>query len=136
MPARKPGKGAGRFLCRIRTFLLICLTWVFFRARTLRDAIYYITRMWTRWDGWTLFDGRLYTLGLDRFEWNILVAGLVFLLLVDLVRKYRGQELAGFLAQQNLWFRWLVVIGLILGALVYGEYGINFDSAQFIYFVF
>jgi len=118
------------------TFALVAVAWVFFRAQTLSEAVYYIKRMCTRWDGWSLFDGKLYTLGLDRFEWNILAVGLILLLLADLIRKYRGQEAAAFLAQQNLWFRWLVIIGLILGSLVYGEYGIHFDSAQFIYFVF
>ena len=38
--------------------------------------------------------------------------------------------------EQNLWFRWMVVIGLVVAIIVYGEYGIAFDSNQFIYFQF
>ena len=38
--------------------------------------------------------------------------------------------------QQNLLFSWLAVIALGVSILIYGKYGINFDSRQFIYFAF
>ena len=42
-----------------------------------------------------------------------LAVGLVVLLLADLVRYFKKQQLDAFLAEQNLWFRWGVLLALI-----------------------
>lgn len=123
----------GQVLC---TFCLTCFAWIFFRAKSFLSALLYIRRLFTRWNPWVLFNESMYSLGLDRREMNILFFSLLVLLLVDLLRYLRKENVAAFLMKQNLWFRWLVVFGLIVMILVYGEYGLNFDSAQFIYFNF
>ncbi len=120
----------------ILTFAFVDLAWIFFRADSIGTAVRYIGRMVTRFDPWTLFDGTLYTLGLDRFEFSILWVALIALFLVDLLRYFKKMNLAVFLMEQCLWFRWLVVFGLIFACLVYGVYGIKFESSQFIYFQF
>lgn len=118
------------------TFFLTTITWIFFRAGSLAEALYFIRRLFTKWNPWVLFDESLYTLGLDRVEANILIVSVVVLLLVDLLKYCRNMEFSAFLMKQNLWFRWLAALALIVAVLVYGEYGVNFDSAQFIYFNF
>ncbi|MCD8326700.1 MAG: MBOAT family protein [Lachnospiraceae bacterium] len=118
------------------TFLLVTFAWIFFRAEDLEQALYFLNRLFTRWNPWNFFNGSLYEFGLDRMECHILLAGLVLLFFVDLVRERKKEDLGNFLLRQNLWFRWAVVIGLILGCLVYGVYGVDFDSTQFIYFTF
>ena len=82
------------------------------------------------------FNEGLYEYGLDRVEVNILFAALFVLLLVELLKYFKKQRISEFLMEQNLWFRWIVVIGMIVACVVYGEYGISFDSNQFIYFQF
>jgi len=69
-------------------------------------------------------------------EMNILVISLVCLFVVDLIKYRRSVSVSDVLMKQNLWFRWVVVIGLIVAVLVFGEYGIDFDSNKFIYFDF
>ena len=118
------------------TFCLVDFAWIFFRSDTLKDALYYIYRILTRWDLWTLFDESLYNLGLNRFEMNILYVSLLVLLLVDLVRYKKGQRIDVFLAEQCIWFRWMVVFGLIFAVIIFGMYGPAFDAQQFIYFQF
>lgn len=120
----------------ISTFLLVDVAWIFFRAPGISDALEYCRRMVVKWDPWSFFDGTLYTLGLDRPEMNILAAAVVILLLVDILRYKKKMDLAGFLQEQCIWFRWLVIFALIIAVLVYGVYGINFESQQFIYFQF
>ncbi len=118
------------------TFLLTTAAWIFFYAGSFQEAVTFIRQILFCWDPWSFFDGSLYEFGLDRPEFLILLGGLFILLLVDLIRERKGEDLAAFLMRQNLWFRWAAVIGLILGCLVYGVYGVNFDSTQFIYFNF
>ena len=118
------------------TFSLTTLTWVFFRAKTLEEALYFFERMFTRWNPWVFFNEGLYNFGLDRVEVNILFVALITMFLVEWVKYTKNKLISDFLMEQNLWFRWLVVIGWIVVILVYGEYGITFDSNQFIYFQF
>ena len=118
------------------TFSLTTLTWVFFRAKTLEEALYFFERMFTRWNPWVFFNEGLYNFGLDRVEVNILFVALITMFLVEWVKYTKNKVISDFLMEQNLWFRWGVVIGWIVGILVYGEYGLNFDSNQFIYFQF
>lgn len=118
------------------TFCLTAFAWIFFRAGTLRNSFYYIGRMFTRWNPWVLFDQSLYTWGLDVVEFHILAAALAVLLLVDLIRYRKHLDFGRFLQKQNLWFTWLTLTAMVVSILVYGKYGINFDSKQFIYFAF
>ncbi|MCR4761908.1 MAG: MBOAT family protein [Lachnospiraceae bacterium] len=118
------------------TFALTSFAWIFFRAASLSDALFYIGRLFTRPDPWSLFDGSIYALGLDVAQMHVLAFSLALLFLVDLLRARRHQEPGDFLKEQNLWFRFAVPLMMILVILVYGAYGVDFDSARFIYFTF
>lgn len=118
------------------TFSLTTFAWIFFRAASVDEAFYYIQRIFTKWNPWVLFDQSLYTLGLDIIEMNVLIIALTLLLLVDILRYVKNMDFSAFLMKQNTWFRWAVVLFMIVGVLVYGKYGVEFDSAQFIYFDF
>lgn len=125
-----------RLLRMIVSFCMIVFAWIFFRADTITDALRFIKRIWEKQTPWILFNGGIYELGLDRVEMNILFFSLLLLLLVDLVRYTKKQTIDVFLMEQNIWFEWAVVIGLILMLFVFGEYGAAFDAQQFIYFQF
>jgi D-alanyl-lipoteichoic acid acyltransferase DltB (MBOAT superfamily) len=125
-----------KFLQTAITFGLVTAAWNFFRADSIIAALKIIKHVFTQASPWIFFDGTLYELGLDRTEMNILIVSIVILLLVDLVRYNLKQTLDEFLMDQNLWFEWAVVIGLIVMIFVYGEYGVTFDPQQFIYFQF
>ncbi len=118
------------------TFALTTFAWIFFRADTIKDAVFFIRRMITRIDLWALFDGSLYKFGTDRVDFHVICLAFVMMLIVDLIRIKKKEDIGGFLLRQNLIFRWVVLLALILGTLVYGAYGVDFDSSQFIYFRF
>lgn len=118
------------------TFLLVDFAWIFFRSDSLKDAFYYIERIFTRWNPWALYDGTLYNCGLDRFEINILLAAIVVLILVDIVGYKKQMRIDSFLKSQCIWFRWGTVLMWMMGIAIYGMYGIGYDAKQFIYFQF
>lgn len=120
----------------VSTFLLVDFAWIFFRGRSISVALSYCKRIFTRWDPWSLAGGELFNLGLDRPEFSILIAAVLVLFLVDLVRYLKKQTIDAFLREQCIWFRWGVIMLLILSTMVYGIYGVKFESAQFIYFQF
>lgn len=118
------------------TFALVTFAWIFFRADSIRDALHYIYRIGLRPTPWLLFNGGIYTLGLNRVEMNILAVSVMLLYLIELVRYRRGVTIDIFLMRQNLWFRWLFMIGTVMMIFIYGKYGAGFDPQQFIYFQF
>ena len=118
------------------TFALTTFAWIFFRAGSMGQTFLYVRNLFTRWNPWVFFDESLYTFGLDRREAGILFAALIALVIVDLVRYWKGLNLGEALCRQNLAFRWIVMIFLVVVVIVYGVYGIDFDSAKFIYFTF
>ena len=125
-----------KFLQTAVTFVLVVFAWIFFRADSIGDALQYIRRIWVRPTPWVLFNGEIFTLGLDRPEMNILFVAICMLGLVDLVRYRKKMTLDVFLMQQNLWFRGGIMIGLVVLIFVCGKYGVGFDPKQFIYFQF
>ncbi len=118
------------------TFLLVDFAWIFFRANSIGVALSFCKRLFTKWDPWSLFNGEIYTLGLDRPEFNILVVSVMILFLADLIRYKKKQDVVAFLQEQCIWFRWGAVMLLTLAILVFGIYGVKFESSQFIYFQF
>ena len=118
------------------TFFMVMLAWIFFRAETLGDAVKYIIRLFSQFDPWSLFNGNIYTYGLNRFQMNILLFSLVLLFLISLIKKLKKLNLAEFLMTQGFVFRWGTVLFLILFIYVFGMYGEGFDAKQFIYFQF
>lgn len=120
----------------IVTFILVDFAWIFFRADRFLDSISIISQIFTRWNPWILFDGSLYSLGLDIAEMHILVVSILMLMLVDMVRYRTGKIITEYLKEQCLWFRWLVIIAIFWGVAIYGVYGPGFSAVSFIYFQF
>lgn len=118
------------------TNVIIGITWIFFRSTTFTDAIHYLRRMFTCNNPWVLSDGSLYELGLNYTEMHILWLAVLALAAVSMIRYVKHMRFALWLEEQVIWFRWIVIYALIFANLVYGIYGINFDTAQFIYFQF
>lgn len=125
-----------RFGKIVITFICVNIAWVFFRAESLSHAAEYLKCMFTRFNPWVLSGEGIYELGLDHREFGILVAALLALFAVSFIRKKCGKEIGVFLAEQNLYFRWIVYIVLILVIIIFGVYGVDFSSAKFIYFDF
>ena len=117
----------------IVTFLLIDLSWIFFRAENSREAVGFLIRMFQGLRISALFDGSLYRMNLDKGEFWIAVAAIVILGVVSAM-QYRGFRLREALAKQGMWFRFMVYLGIIFAILIFGIYGPNFNASEFIYF--
>lgn len=120
----------------LATFVLTDFAWIFFRSEGIWPALSFIKRIFVDFDPWALFNGTLYTLGLDRVEMNILLAALLFLIAGDLLKYFKNCSIVDFLLRQNVVFQYLCVTCLILAVLIFGVYGPAFDAQAFIYFQF
>ena len=124
-----------RLLKTLVTFLLINLTWVFFRAESLGDAAEILRRMFSVNNLWIFTDGTLFHMGLDVIEFWTLMAAIGVLFIVDLLHE-KGIELRKKLYEQELWFRWFVYLIALFSIILLGIYGEQYDASAFVYFQF
>lgn len=119
-----------RFRKEIGTFLLVDFAWIFFASDSFMTAIYTIRQMFTVFQA-----ASIWSLGLNRGQWFFLLAGIVILMVVDVWHE-QGKAVFEMVNRKELWFRWMLYLGLIWFTIMFGVYGIKYDTSQFIYFQF
>lgn len=125
-----------QFFQGLCTFFLFVLSLVFFRADTVKDALYYLYRMFMTFDVWSLFDESIYYLGLDRKEMSVMWLGVLILLLVDAYYVRKKALFDTLVKEQPLAVQYVIVAVLLVMIIVFGVYGEGYNAAQFIYFQF
>ncbi|WP_027218092.1 MBOAT family O-acyltransferase [Butyrivibrio fibrisolvens] len=123
-----------RLLKTVFTFLLFSFAVIFFGKDTFAQAVLIIKNMW-QFTPWVLTDGSLYTLGLDRPAFNLMLLGLMLMVIAD-IAKYRGVSIPEVISRQSLWIRWCIYIGALVLITVCGVWGHGYDATSFIYVQF
>ncbi len=126
-----------RFLWRlfqiVRTFLIISVGRFFSRAAGVRTALSMMKSIFTRFTDFGFMEkDALLELGLDRWNWILLLAGIILLLIVD-IQHEKGFSMRDRIAKQNVVFRILLISFTIAAIVILGVYGPGYDSAGFIY---
>lgn len=119
-----------------KTFIVFNIALVFFRATSIGMAFDYYSIMLNNVNFISIFNGTIYTLGLDVLEWSILVIAILVLFVVDVLKYKTGKKLEQLLSEQWIVARWIIIFSLICFIVLFGCYGPGFDSANFIYFQF
>ena len=122
-----------RLISTGRTFLLVLIGYVFFRAANTRQAVLILSGIFTRFLPCHNAPGA--GLGIDRPDLCVAVIGCLILLAADLLRV-RGTDLAGRFRALPLPVRWAVLYAGIGAVLVFGIYGPGYEAASFAYFDF
>lgn len=127
--------GISRLIRMAVTFVLIDFSWIFFRANRAKDALRIIRQMVPVNNTGILFDGSLFSCGLDLPNFCLMLLGIVLLLAADFL-KYKGIKIRDFVLRQKYPVRWTFYVFAVLFILVCGKWGPAFDKASFIYFQF
>ena len=118
------------------TFVLIDLSWVFFRADSLWAAVQIVRGMLHAGDLWIFFDGTLAQgTGLGIQDMTLLAVCLCVLFVSDLLR-YKNVVVHEVIARQDWWFQIAVIVFSFLFIMLFGVWGSGYDAASFIYFQF
>lgn len=112
-------------------FFLLTVTWVFFRAADLHQAVTILYRIVT-FSG-ACFPLFLTDLGMEEAQLTVLGISLLVLFAADVL----GQrwDLPGRLCQ-CVWLRYAVWVILLLATAVFGAYGTGYNAQEFLYFQF
>jgi hypothetical protein len=87
--------------------------------------------VFTKWNWNELFNGGLLGLGLNISDYIVLILAVFIILYVSL--KSRSFSFREQLATKPLTVRYLSYFILIISILIFGAYGVGYDSSQFIY---
>lgn len=131
---RSPARVCGAVVClqRLFTFVLICLSWVFFRAGSVKDAVIVLKSLFGFQSA--AHNGlHLTAMGLSRSVWLLLFGAVALLLGVDAIQERISLE--EFL-QKRAFLRWGVMLLLIALILIFGSYGSGYNPQDFVYFRF
>lgn len=113
------------------TFVLTVSAWVFFRARSIGDAVYVLKAA----AGFFVrpFIPAVTMLGQSRMMLAVTAFFLVLLWIIDALRE--KHDLSRWFCRHDL-YRYCVYIFLIVSVLIFGYYGDAYDAQQFVYFRF
>jgi len=126
---KKPDAPLVRAAKVLFTFLLIDLTWLFFRANALSTALRMLLRI-----GGSFFAAPAAT-GFSFAQGLVLLAGVAILLGIDLVHE-RGKTLTAWLDGRHWLVRGVLMLLAVLMIIVFGVWGPGYDAQAFIYFQF
>lgn len=119
---------------RIRKAVLVFVAYAFsltfFRADNISDAVGMLRQAVSAVSLHSVLE-----LGYKRWDWAILLIAIGILLFVDIVHE-KGISLFQWVDRQETWLRWLLYLGLVWSAILFGIYGPKYAAGEFIYFRF
>ena len=126
-----------RLLQVIVTFILVDFSWLFFRAKSISDALKIVKSIFHSNNFWVLVDHEsLFKCGLDRYDFGVLIVSIAVLAFFDLLKVYRISITRDVLYKQDVWFRWSAYIAGFLFVLIFGVWGSKYVNTAFLYFQF
>ncbi|MBQ9941974.1 MAG: MBOAT family protein [Christensenellaceae bacterium] len=126
--------GSWKFFKMVRTFFVLGIAKMLVKGTGLKASLAMIGRMFTDPD-FGLFlgmGGKIYEFGVDQKNMTVLLIAVLVLLTVSILQE-KGMKMRETISRQNLLFRWLLYIGIIVVILVFGVYGPAYDATAFIY---
>ncbi len=115
----------------IRTFVLVCISDVFFRASSLREAFRIFRAGFSSFQAAAFVNGSLLTLGLEWKDYAVLIVSLALLFVVSLLQ--RKGSVRDRIAKFKLPVRWVIWYALLFYVILLGCYGPGYAAAEFIY---
>ncbi len=114
-------------------FFFITFAWIFFRAKTLTEALLFIQNMGTGWADIAKkgVDLQLFTLGISPIQLGLALVGIFILLLVDACKSHFS--ITAFLQKMPIFLRYSLYWTFLILLYTMGMFG---TKSAFIYFQF
>ncbi len=113
-----------------RTFFIVCVGYVLFRANSIHDAVLIFKRICSSAFFADIFKG-LFTEETGIMYWLLIAASLVVCFIVDLIDEKKG--FITWLNEIKLPLRWIILYVLLFGIIIFGVYGSGVDVGGFLY---
>lgn len=127
-----PKAGVYRAFQIVRTFVLVNIGMLIFRADSLRAAAEMAVSAVHNAGVRDFWNGTLLSLKLDGYDYLILAVGIAIVLAVEILQE-KGKSITALIARQSLSVRWTIYFAGIFAVILFGAYGDGYDAAGFIY---
>ncbi len=132
----------------LRTFFLVCIGDIFFRSDSVSHALRMLGEGITVFNPGILVDGSLLNLGIDIYDWGIVVFSLLILLLVSICQyrielrlpvlwikseEEKPDSIRDVIASMNVVLRWALLLAALFFVILVAKYGPGYSAAEFIY---
>jgi D-alanyl-lipoteichoic acid acyltransferase DltB (MBOAT superfamily) len=117
------------------TFLIVSVGRFFSRASSFKAALRMIIRSFTTFKFSDFISLNFNNFGLDTPQMSILVISLIILFVIEILQE-KGINIRLSIAKQDFIFRWSLFLTLIFAIIIFGIYGIGYNSNDFIYMGF
>jgi energy-converting hydrogenase Eha subunit A len=104
---------------------------LFDNAWGCRDAFISFASIFTQWNPGKLTGQELVDLGLSVADYIIVAVGIVILFLVSMLQ--RKQPVREYIDTKPYFVRYIIFAGLFVAVVLFGVYGVGYDSTGFIY---
>ena len=116
----------------IRTFLLVAVGEMFFRALSLRHGLQMFAQMFRQASLKSFVDGTALKLGMDLPDYIIVAVVITFVFVISLLKE-RGHNVRDGLMAKNMAVRSLITVLLISFIVLFGAYGAGYVPVDPIY---
>lgn len=116
----------------MKTWVIIVVGELFFRAAGLRNGIRMFCRMLQGFSLQQLQSDVWLKLGLDQADYLAAIIGCVIVMLVEIIIEKQGSENI-CLRKIYLPIRWAIYYGLIFSVVIFGAYGVGYQKVDLIY---
>lgn len=116
----------------LKTWVIIFVGELFFRADGLRAGISMFRSMFHNFDLGIFRDETLLNLGLDKGDYLVIMTGCLAVAVVGMIKE---RKLLGNAPLKKMWTpaRWALYYALILAVVIFGAYGIGYQQVDLIY---
>lgn len=116
----------------LKTWMIIIIGELFFRANGLRAGVHMFKSIFTEFECSKLWDGTLFSLGLDKADYFAIIVGCMTVMIVGIIKERNWLGENG-LQKICLPARWTLYYGLIFAVVILGAYGIGYQQVDMIY---
>ena len=120
---------ADRITKTLITFVLISITWVFFRASSIQEALDILHCTFTNLSITSLVDGTIWNVGLGVNNMLFALASIAILIITDILCEKNNCDVSKLLTNVKAPVRWAIYYILIIMIL----FSMNLDLTEFIY---
>jgi D-alanyl-lipoteichoic acid acyltransferase DltB (MBOAT superfamily) len=116
----------------VRTFILVNIGMLIFRAEGLKAGLLMFTNMFRNANIEVLWNGALLKVGLDIYDFGILLLGTIILIIISKLQE-EGVEIRNSINKWSWGYRLLFYYSSIFSIIIFGAYGIGYRIVELIY---
>ena len=115
-----------------KTWIIIFTGEMFFRSASVAQGKAMFISIFTKFDPAQLWDGTLLSLGLDIWDFAVVIAETIVVIVADILKE-KGVNLRLRISELRLPVRWMIYYAAIFAVIIFGAYGAGYQVVDLIY---